>query len=641
MNRPCIIGTAGHIDHGKTLLIKMLTGVDTDRLKEERERGISIELGFASLTTPSGIRCGVIDVPGHERFVRNMLAGAGGIDVILLVIAADEGVMPQTREHLDIVDLLGAHDGVVALTKIDMVDPEWRDLVIEDVRGYLNGTCLAQAPVIPVSSTTGEGRKDLLEALDRAVAGADLSPRGKYVRLPVDRVFTMQGFGTVVTGTLWAGSLREGDRVQIAPRGIESRIKSLEVHGTRVPEAQAGQRVAVSLHAVPREQIERGDWLVAGESPPTTVVVQARVRCVRGSPYAIKNRMRIRFYLGASEVFGRVAPLETEEIKPGGEGFVQIRLEAPILAERGDRFVLRSYSPMHTIGGGLVVDVSGIRRRRFRESDIDALRLAEQGSLEDRIAGAIAAAGSLGIGEADLPGRLGQPPADVVATLSGLIEKGRVRRLRRGVLVGVDAVQNAGTRMQTILLAEQKHHPLSWGILKSELKSRLERQIHPDLIEAWIQENLEAGRLHVREDRLRFGEQGIALSPAHAALRAKVMAEVSARGFAAPSTKELIDALGSPSDCEEMIGHLLRVGEIVRIPPDLLLPSGLIEEMRSRLQDYFARNAEMSVASLKDLIGVSRKQAVPMLEWLDRNRWTERRGDLRVEGRDLRAATSA
>ncbi len=210
MKRPCIIGTAGHIDHGKTLLIKLLTGVDTDRLKEERERGISIELGFASMTTPSGVRCGVIDVPGHERFIRNMLAGAGGIDVILLVIAADEGVMPQTREHLDIVDLLGAHDGVVALTKIDLVEPDWRDLVLEDVRSYLSGTCLAKAPIVPVSAVTGEGKDELLAALDRAVAAADLAPRGKFIRLPIDRVFTMQGFGTVVTGTLWAGTLHEG-----------------------------------------------------------------------------------------------------------------------------------------------------------------------------------------------------------------------------------------------------------------------------------------------------------------------------------------------------------------------------------------------------------------------------------------------
>ncbi len=337
MTRPCIIGTAGHIDHGKTLLIKMLTGVDTDRLKEERERGISIELGFASLTTPSGVRCGVIDVPGHERFIRNMLAGAGGIDVILLVIAADEGVMPQTREHLDIVDLLGAHHGVIALTKIDLVDPDWRDLVIDDVRAYLSGTCLAGAPLVPVSAVTGEGKAELLAAIDSAVGTADLSARGRYTRMPIDRVFTMQGFGTVVTGTLWAGTLHEGDHVRIEPSGDETRIKSLEVHNDRASEALAGQRVAVSLHAVDRDEIARGEWLVSGAPPPTASMIQALVRCVRGSPYAIKNRTRVRFYLGASEIMGRAVPLDA--VKALSK---KVRLPARSLISARRRFSPRS-----------------------------------------------------------------------------------------------------------------------------------------------------------------------------------------------------------------------------------------------------------------------------------------------------------
>jgi selenocysteine-specific elongation factor len=635
MKRPCIIGTAGHIDHGKTLLIKMLTGTDTDRLKEERERGISIELGFASLTTPSGIRCGVIDVPGHERFIRNMLAGAGGIDVILLVIAADEGVMPQTREHLDIVDLLGAHDGVVALTKIDLVEPDWRDLVLEEVRGYLAGTCLAKAPIVPVSAVTGEGKAELMAALDRAVAAADRTPRGKFTRLPIDRVFTMQGFGTVVTGTLWAGSLHEGDRLRIEPGGHETRIKSLEVHGARVAEAMAGQRVAVSLHSVPREEIQRGDWLFAGQAPPATRILQARLGCVKGSPYPIKNRMRIRFYLGASEVLGRVVPLETEEMKPGEEGFVELRMEGPVLAERGDRFVLRSYSPMRTIGGGVVLDVSGTHRRRFRPDDIDALRLTEEGSPEERIAGEIAAAGAMGIPLDELEKRLGQTKADVAAALGTALDGGSVRRMGRNLLVGQTAIDAAGSRMKSILVEHQERQPLSWGLLKSELKSRLDRQVHPDLVDAWIQEREAAGELHVRDDRLRFGEDRLTLSPVHAAVRAKILADLDGRGFAAPTLKEMLESIGSPPGAEEILAHLLREGEIVRIPPDLLFPARKIAEMRTRVREYFTRQQEMSVASLKEILGVSRKQAVPLLEWTDRQRWTERRGDVRTAGKQL------
>jgi selenocysteine-specific elongation factor len=640
MLRPCIIGTAGHIDHGKTLLIKLLTGVDTDRLKEERERGISIELGFASLTTPSGVRCGVIDVPGHERFIRNMLAGAGGIDVILLVIAADEGVMPQTREHLDIVDLLGAHRGVVALTKIDLVDPEWRELIIDDVRTYLSGTCLAGAPLVPVSAVTGEGKAELLAAIDAAVAVADLSARGRYTRMPIDRVFTMQGFGTVVTGTLWAGTLHEGDRVRIEPSGDETRIKSLEVHNERAGEAFAGQRVAVSLHAIDREEITRGEWLVAGDPPPTVSMVQAQVRCVQGSPYAIKNRTRVRFYLGASEIMGRAVPLDAEEIAPGKEGFVEIRLEEAVPAERGDRFVLRSFSPMHTIGGGVVVDVSGTHRRRFNEEDLRALRIAAEGSLDDRILGLLAQAGLLGMAEGELPTRLGQPPAEVASTIAALIGSGRIHRIGRGLLVPTEALDAAGTRMTTILTAHQKHNPLQWGMLKSELKSRLERQIHPDVVEAWLQERTSEGNLHVRGDRLRLGEESLALSPTLAALRERILENLAGRGFGGPTIKELLDDLGGPKDGEALISLLIEEGVVARVPPDMLYPSQRIEEMRGLLKTFLAKTPEMGVAGLKEIMGVSRKHAVPLLEFFDRQRWTERRGDVRVAGPRLQESAN-
>jgi selenocysteine-specific elongation factor len=641
MIRPCIIGTAGHIDHGKTELIRLLTGVNTDRLKEEQERGISIELGFASLTTPSGMICGVIDVPGHERFIHNMLAGAGGIDVILLVVAADEGIMPQTREHLDIVDLLGAHTGVVAVTKWDLVDPEWGELALEEIRAYLQGTCLASAPVLPVSSTTGFGKDDLLAAIDQAVAGADLSPRGKFTRLPIDRVFTMQGFGTVVTGTLWAGTLHEGERVRIEPGDLESRIKSLEVHNHRVPEAHAGQRVAVSLHALPREEIERGDWLTTDPPPPTTTLLQARFRCVRNSWTPIKSRMRIRFHLGASEVLGRIIPLEIDELEPGDEGLVQIWLESPALAERGDRFVVRSYSPMRTIGGGTIVDVSGVRRRRFRDSDLEALRLLEGGSIEERVLATIDAGGAMGLREGDLAPRLGQPPAEVTATLEQLQQAGRALRLGRGTLVTRETADGVGARIASLLEQHQREHPLRWGLSKSELKSRLEKQVHPDLVEFWIQQEQEAGRLHVREDRLRHGSDRLPLSPAHERVRGRMLEALEARGFSGPATKELLDEIGAPAEGEALLGHLLREGEVVRVPPDLLYPAARLEEIRARLRELFAKRPEIDVAAFKDLFGISRKHAVPLLEFVDRQRWTERKADVRVAGSRLHEPAGA
>lgn len=632
MIRPCIIGTAGHIDHGKTLLIKMLTGYDTDRLKDEKKRGISIELGFAALTTPSGIQCGVVDVPGHERFVRNMLAGAGGIDVILLVIAADEGVMPQTREHLDIVDLLGAHTGVVALTKTDMVEPDWQELVLDDVRSYLADTCLADAPIVPVSSTTGNGKDELLAAIDSAVSQADLTPRGRFTRLPIDRVFTLQGFGTVVTGTLWAGILREGEKMRISPSGKETRIKSLEVHNARVEEALPGNRVAVNIHALGRDEVLRGDWLVTHDPPPTTQLLQARFRCVPNSPYRIKNRSRIRFHLGASELIGRVIPLEADEIKPGEEGLIQIRLDKPTLAERGDRYVLRSYSPMRTIGGGVIVDVSGTRRRRFRDDDLAALRLAEEGSLDDRVEGMIAGASALGFKESELSTKLGQPPAEVTTAVEELLESGRIRRIGRKVLIAAEAADLAGQQITKILVEHQKEHPLRWGLLKSELKSRLEKQVHPDLIEAWIKDRAEASELHIRDDRLRYGEARIELSPDQEAVRKRIAAALESAGFAGPSTKALLEEIGGQADAEELLTHLIQAGEVVKIPPDILYNGTQMEKMRGLMIQFFDKSDEMNVAGLKGILGVSRKQAVPLLEWSDRQRWTERRGDVRVAG---------
>ncbi|MFN8547271.1 MAG: selenocysteine-specific translation elongation factor [Candidatus Eisenbacteria bacterium] len=317
MSRSAIIGTAGHIDHGKTLLIKLLTGVDTDRLKEEKKRGISIELGFASLELPSGRKCGVVDVPGHERFIRQMLAGAGGIDLILFVIAADEGIMPQTREHMDILELLGVERGVVALTKVDLVDADWLELVKAEVRGFIDRTLLRGAPIVPISSITGAGRDDLRRILDEQLDAHEAHPRGRFVRLPVDRVFTMEGFGTVVTGTLWSGLLREGDRVRLLPRERETRIKALEVHNARVPEAIAGQRVAVCLHNIAREEAERGDWLVLDQTLAPVEKLDVRLHALRELAKPIPHRMRIRFYLGASEVMGRIVLLESEELKAG------------------------------------------------------------------------------------------------------------------------------------------------------------------------------------------------------------------------------------------------------------------------------------------------------------------------------------
>lgn len=636
MSRPAIIGTAGHIDHGKTLLIRMLTGVDTDRLKEEKKRGISIELGFASLRLPSGRRCGVVDVPGHERFIRNMLAGAGGIDLILLVIAADEGVMPQTREHVDIIQLLGVSNGIVVLTKKDLVDPDWLELVKTDVQDYLSKTSLAGAPILPISSVTGEGKDELLARIDQELDRLDTVQRGRFTRLPVDRVFTMEGFGTVVTGTLWGGALHEGDRVHLQPRGRETRIKTLEVHNAHVPEALPGQRVAVCVHAVEREEVERGDWLVLSNELRPVDKLDVRLQAVADLARPIAHRVRIRFYLGASEVMGRLVLLEGEELKAGESMLAQVQLEQPIVAERGDRFVIRSYSPMRTLGGGRVLDVSGSRRRRFRKEDREALLLAEEGTLEDRVFEIVRGQGGVGLMESDLTQQIGQPPVEIQAAVQDLIVAGRLRRVGRGRLVSEEGLLAAGQELEQAIQEYEKTHRLRFGPQKSEVKSRLTRKVHADVAEAWIQQELEAGRLFVRGDLVRRSSAAPKLTPEMKALRERMLASIRATGFAGPTHKAFVEE-AREKNAEEMLQLLIAEQEIARLPSDILVPAGLLQQLREKTAAYFQNETEMNIAALKDLIGVSRKQGVPLLEFMDQQQWTLRRGDIRIAGPRLKA----
>jgi selenocysteine-specific elongation factor len=649
-HRPLIVGTAGHIDHGKTALIRLLTGIETDRLKEERERGISIELGFASLVLPSGERLGVVDVPGHERFIHHMLAGVGGIDLILFVIAADEGVMPQTREHMDIIGLLGVERGVIALTKIDMVEPDFVDLVEETVREYLATSSLKDAPIVRVSSVTGEGKDAVLGALEAVAARVDVRDRGHLRRLPIDRVFTMEGFGTVVTGTLWAGALHEGETVRVLPEGITTRIKSLEVHNRRVPEALAGQRVAVLLHAVEKASIERGDWVLAGEEGAATTFVDARLRVLRSVGKPLENGARVRFHLGAAEVLGRVVLLEGEKLKPGTEAWAQLRLETPVVAERGDLFVLRTYSPMLTIAGGTVVTAGVGRRRRFRQDDLSALEQAEQGTVAERVYAVLARHGGLGADRAALARESGCTAAEVETAIRELTESGQASAVSKKLVVARARFDEAAARMRGDLEEYQRRTPLSWGQLKSELKKRVEGAIHADLVEAWVQQEAEAGRLFQRDDRLRTGSDRLEFAPAHEALRQRIVAAVEAAGFDGRKQREVLEAVrpgggapgaaassGAVRDAEALLILLVDSGELIRVPPDFFFSRARLDDMARRVREFFATNREMKVADLKDLIGVSRKQAVPLLEYLDQSRLTLRQGDVRLAGPRLGA----
>lgn len=622
--RHAILGTAGHIDHGKTQLVRALTGVDTDRLREEKERGISIELGFARLDLPSGSTLGIVDVPGHERFVKTMLAGAGGIDMVILVVAADEGVMPQTREHLDIIDLLGIDRGVVALTKSDLVSDEEMELARMEAEELIEDTSLAGAVTVPVSSTTGEGVEDVLRELDR-VAGevAERSDAGP-ARLPVDRVFTLEGHGTIVTGTLWSGSVSTGDTLEVYPGGETVRVRSVQVHDCAVERAVAGQRTALGLAGVSKDRLDRGDTLGTPGALTVATMLDARLRLV---PQArnIENWTRVHFHLGTTEALARVVLLESEMLKGGEDSLVQLRLESPVVAERDDLFVLRSYSPVTTIGGGRILDPGPSKHKRLREDVVESIRVIESGSPLDVLMQRVAEAGVEGLPEERLESG---PAADV---LPEALERGEIVRAD-GRLLASEAVEELERRVLSILEEEQRKVPLSWGTSAEELRGKVARGLDRKLLE-WALDALEDdGRVFRRGDLVRAGSSEVSLAESQRRTADRIVSVLKDAGAAPPDLDELRREVGG-RDFDALVKLLAAEGRVVRVTTTLLFEADVVADVRRRVLEHLEKTEELSVPEFKDLVGVTRKHAIPLLEFLDREGTTVRAGNVRRRGR--------
>jgi selenocysteine-specific elongation factor len=636
MNRPstlpaasrlAIVGTAGHIDHGKTALVRRLTGVDTDRLPEEKSRGISIDIGFAPLVTPGGAHVGLVDVPGHERFVKNMLAGVGGVDRVLLVIAADEGVMPQTREHLAIVRLLGVQGGVVVLTKADLVTHDWMELVKRDVRALLAGTPLAAAPMVEFSAVDGRGQEELLAALDRQLEGAGGRDAERPVRLPVDRVFTMEGFGTVVTGTLWRGTTRVGDALELLPSGRAVRVRRIQVHGATVEEARAGQRTALALHGVERDQVIRGDWVVFPGSLAASRVLDVRFELLPDYPRPWPAQARVRFHLGAGEHLGRLVLLEGGPLAPGGSALAQIRLERATAPTRGDRFVIRSYSPARTVGGGTVIEPVGQRRRRTE--GLAALAVHESGSLAARLLQRLEPERAP-VATATLARALSESETAVAESLAKLRDEGAVANPIEGRWLSLAPWQAALTVVGSEVEDFAARHPARFGISKGELKSGLKRRLDPTLFDAVFAELQRRGALTVRSDRVRPSATPWEPPAATMAALEKLAADLEASGFAVAENKQWEAGLGAQA--AEVMALGLFLGHLVRVTQELTYTSRQLADLEGRIGRHFATRPTLGVADFKDLAGVSRKYAVPLLEHADRSGWTTRVGDLRKPG---------
>jgi selenocysteine-specific elongation factor len=630
-----IIGTAGHIDHGKTSLVKVLTGVDTDRLKEEKKRGITIELGFAPFTLPSGLRLGLVDVPGHERFVKNMVAGATGIDLVLLVIAADEGVMPQTREHLDICQLLGVKSGVVALTKTDMVDDEWLEMITEDVKSYLTGTFLQDAPIVPFSALTGSGKEEMISTIESAASEIPGRTSEGIFRLPVDRVFTMIGFGTVVTGTLTSGNISTGEEILFLPGDRKTKLRGLQVHGESVSTSSAGTRTALNLQGIDKDEIHRGQTAVTEGVLRSTLMLDAMINLLPSAPRPLKNRERVRLHLYTAEIMTRVAILEGDFIQPGEEGLVQFRLEEPAIALPGDRFVIRSYSPMATIGGGHIIDPLPGKHRRNRPVVIERLMRLEEGSLQDRVEVFLEEAGDHGMEAATLSVKTGLDTPDMKEMLSNMGDDSKVILAVTGDGTLAYSAASFDRIKDRLLKALEKFHqanPARAGLGREELRNRVARELPDRPYRNLLTALKEQGLIALDGDVVRIGSHEATLTPEQEVLARKVLGLLEKSQLSAPFLADISDDLKAlPGDLKTVLNLLADRGDLVRIKDDYFVTSGSHDLLLKGVDEYFGSKQEMTLADFREIVDTTRKWMIPLLEYLDRTQVTMRKGDVRIK----------
>lgn len=625
--RRIVLGTAGHIDHGKTALIKALTGVDTDRLKEEKERGISIDLGFTRVDLPGGVQVGLVDVPGHERFVKNMLAGVGGIDAVLFVVASDEGIMPQTREHFDIISLLGVRHAVFALTKIDLAGPDMVELVREEVEKFLEGTPFCDAHVVATSAVTGEGLDDLRSAMLDVVGEIEDRSIGEAARLPVDRVFSMTGFGTVVTGTLWSGTIARDDRLEVLPGGASVRVRGVEVHDEKVEKAYAGQRTAVALHGVDRYGIDRGRCVVTpGEFEPTSMI-DTELYLLPSYKKKMRTGRRIRFHLGSSETLGRVFVVGGNEAAPGDKTFVQVRLEDPVVAAFGDRFVIRSYSPASTVGGGRVLDTQAGRHRKRDSGVSEFLGLLATGSLEDIVEAHFTRYAQGAVLE-DVRKRLSLTRKEAGQTAATLVDKGRLCEVSPGAYIHAPVLKNLEEGIGQTLSDYQSRNKLEWGMSKEELREKM--GLTDGLLNFILDRLSREGEVYARKGKVRAGSSDVELSPAEEAARKTVLHLLEDRMFQTPAEMDIAKAARiDGATLRKVLSLLEEEGSVVKLDAGLYVHKRSIDEARKRIIEYLRAHGEGTVSELKNALGTTRKYAVPILEHMDRLGVTRRAGDKR------------
>jgi len=637
--KPIILGTAGHIDHGKTSLIRAVTGTDTDRLQEEKRRGITIELGFASLTLPSGLQLGIVDVPGHEKFVKNMVAGATGIDIVAMVIAADEGVMPQTREHMEICTLLGIQHGFVVLTKIDLVDEEWLELAMEDVRDFTVGTFLDDAPIVAVSSTKGKGLNRFLETMDEICSVLPERTRSSLFRLPVDRVFTMRGFGTVITGSLISGRVQVGEPVVFYPSAINSKVRGLQVHNAAVNAAEAGQRTAINLQGLEKTAINRGEVLAHPDTLVSSYMIDVLLQYLDSNKRPARNRQQVRFHTGTSEVLGNLVLLDRDELLPGDTTVAQLRLDAPVALVKDDRFVIRSYSPVRTIGGGQVLNPVPAKHKRFRKEIFEGLRRMAELTPEELVNFCVEHKGFQGASFTELVIMTNLTEKKLDQFLQNHLSQQRILLVDRENRLYLHQQSFQQLRQDLLQFLEGYHqrNPLKAGMPREELKSKLPPVLNPKLFNLLMQQMIKEKQIEASEDTVRLASHKVALAEDQESLRGKIQATYQSSGLQPPYFRELSRQLGSdPNRARDVLMLLVEEGRLVKVKEDLYFDSAAVENLKNRLVEFLNAHGEISTPQFKEMTGVSRKYLIPLIEYFDAQNVTIRIGDIRK----LRKASS-
>ena len=622
-----IIGTAGHVDHGKTALIKALTGIETDRIKEEKKRGITIELGFAYLDLPDGEKAGIIDVPGHEKFVKNMLAGAGGIDLALLVVAADEGFMPQTREHLGILSLLNISEGIIVVTKKDMVDEDWLEIVCDEVRQEVQGTILENAQIIPVSSYTGEGIEQLRQAIFTMIdQKTQIKNLDVPFRIPVDRIFSVEGFGTVITGTLIEGTMKVGDPVTVYPSRIESRIRNLQVHSQDVQEAYAGQRVAVNLAGLKKTDLNKGDVIAVPDSMHTTMMIDIHLTVLKDCDREIRNATRLHLYHGARDILCKIVLLDRDSVGAGESCYAQLRLEEEIAVKTGDRFVLRFYSPVETIGGGVILDSNPFKHKRNDAAVLESLKLKEGGSDREKISAALRDYSARFETLDFLQIQTGIPKEQFDQQINKLIKDKVAFRVSDNVVIHTDYLNRLKDSAVKLLESYHKENPLREGMKKDEFRNKLIKYEDISVVDK-ITDSL------VNRKVLKYVNNCVALADFEVQQdnnQQEIENAFLQGGFSPESPDQIAARFPKVKNFKQVLESLVNTGKLVRVEEKILLHADYYNKALTLAKEHVDQNGQITLAEMRDLMGASRKFAVAVLEYWDKRGITKKVGDART-----------